>query len=512
MIAPDTSQDSPEPSADQSAEAMQPNPGIRESNPTSANEDSVTPEPAPIENAEASDTHAGDHVRVEAQCPEPVPDSSERINEAEEACAIPTADEGPIAGQGGLEHAEPGIPVSEKVTTAPTAASPDLGEDPPLETHSQELPDLTPASQVSTAAPDHLPQEAVQSPPPTAPPGNAPGEAPTEQDTAEEPLTEEAEEEKSATPEPAQAIGNPTTPPSVSADSGSVPKPWAKEKTAQNGYPEELNNGLKELRQWNSQHAWFVGGLKATIWLIEDLLSRSEQSQKLWPAELGEKLKSRHQGLVLTGKILRRSSEKCDCLSLLGEGAFPNIEMDPVYDSQWEETLSELQGSESAPNFDLLHQHFNATRDAVLTGIHKSTVQDQKKLIALVQKSVLPVIDGLDDGEMGTQSLIDSLIINFPQHSDSLKEWFGTYPKMRSTLLELLAGVGIEKMHVEFHTPVDYERHEPFDVEESLEFDDESILSISRNGYEFPKEEGVPWQIVRPAQVIVAQKPREPSN
>lgn len=471
MIASDTSQDSPDPSDDESAEAMQTNPGIGESNSTSTSEDSGTPEAAQIETAEEPDTPEGVEEQAEQEDPAP----------AEEA-------------------------------TIPAAASQGLGEDPPFEAHSDELPDDTPASHVSTVIPDHLPQDAAQDPSQTPPPGDVPGAVPSEQDTAEDLLSEAAVEEESATPEHTQTFGNPTTAQSVSVDSGSVSKPWAKEKTAQNGYPEELNSAFKELRHWNSLHAWFVGGLRATIWLIEDLLSRSEKSQSDWPPELTEKLKTRHQGLVLTGKILRRSSEKCDCLSLLGEGAFPNIETEPISDRQWEEVLDKLQAAESASEFELLHQHLSSARDAVLSGIKKSTTQDQKQLLELVQKSVLPVIDGLDDGEMGTESLIDSLTKDFPDHCDSLEDWFGTYQKMRSTLLELLTGVGIEQMDVVSNTPVDYERHEPFDVEESLEFDDESILSLSRNGYEFPKAEDVPWKIVRPAQVIVAKKPRESSN
>ncbi len=131
----------------------------------------------------------------------------------------------------------------------------------------------------------------------------------------------------------------------------------------------------------------------------------------------------------------------------------------------------------------------------------------QKKWLQFVDRKILPILDGIDDGKKYSQQLIEELKNQYSQDKESLKSWFETYDKLRTKSIDMLKEVQVYLIKIEVGKPVDYDRHEPFDVQFDEEKDDESIKEIIRQGYEYTTPINNEKKFVlRPAQVVVVKK------
>ena len=129
----------------------------------------------------------------------------------------------------------------------------------------------------------------------------------------------------------------------------------------------------------------------------------------------------------------------------------------------------------------------------------------RKGLLGFIEKQVLPVIDGLDDGEKVSRQLVESLSAGNSMQQEHLGVWMGTCGNLRDVLINLLEGVEVRKMTVETGKPVDFDRQEPFDTEPDPDLNTEDIKEVSRNGYEYSAGKEGKFLVLRPAQVIVVK-------
>jgi len=128
-----------------------------------------------------------------------------------------------------------------------------------------------------------------------------------------------------------------------------------------------------------------------------------------------------------------------------------------------------------------------------------------KDLIDFVSRHLLPIVDSLDDGETYAKPLLE------PEHGTSTNEFaniiLGVYGSVRKEFLLALTTIGITVTNVSCGTLIDYESQEPFDSEPESTLPDETVLSVSRNGYQ-RQTESIPQRTIRMAQVIIVKNPR----
>ncbi len=118
---------------------------------------------------------------------------------------------------------------------------------------------------------------------------------------------------------------------------------------------------------------------------------------------------------------------------------------------------------------------------------------------------MLPILDGLDDGEQFARQLFPPCAPEEGEPHEAVVRWMGVYAGVRERLMTLLADIGITRMTVTSGMPMDYLRFMPFDVESDPELDNESVKSATRAGYQYQEEAEGAQNVLRPAQVIVVK-------
>ena len=130
--------------------------------------------------------------------------------------------------------------------------------------------------------------------------------------------------------------------------------------------------------------------------------------------------------------------------------------------------------------------------------------KQRKILLNLIEKQVLPIIDGIVDGKNHTEELEKEKTEKKNEFEKNIAFLLYVYNKLDRMLLENLEQVGVSRMNIEIGVPIDYERHEPFDVEKNSSLPNETVASIIRDGYEYCESDVAITSVLRPAQIIVA--------
>jgi len=221
-----------------------------------------------------------------------------------------------------------------------------------------------------------------------------------------------------------------------------------------------------------------------------------------------EGLQNRQDGLDLIGRMLDRLPAKTQGLA---DQQVSNLELARL-DVLEISTEPSDGGQRSEEEFvHILSQKVKAAQYQRYRSI--GTAKDEaescrKRLLGLIEKQFLPILDGVDDGERNSRSVIDALK---DQHHDavvSIDAWFSTYTGLRHELLAILASANVVLMDVLIGSSVDYLQHEPFDEEPAPDLPNGNIKSGLRNGYVFVIAGEEP-QVLRPAQVILVKNHEE---
>lgn len=288
------------------------------------------------------------------------------------------------------------------------------------------------------------------------------------------------------------------------------------EKLVQNACERDqasLNKDEQELKDYDNQVRHWKDIIKmlrreiisATQACYERIKECGKEMKELFLSfpDLQPLLQGRYEGLELIEKMLVRLQKPVDELSndeildlqlpTIGKQElidFLNVQMSDKDAHQLIE--KKLQDVEN-----LRYQRIRKVRD-LAEGL-------SKRCLNFIDKKVLPIVDGIDDGERYSKPLLKQLKNDNLNRESQLDAWFQTYSDLRKILLDALQTVGVQCIDVKAGEPIDYMRHEPFDIQQDLKLPNESIKEVTRHGYEYKDYDESQFKVLRHAQVVVVK-------
>ncbi len=220
-------------------------------------------------------------------------------------------------------------------------------------------------------------------------------------------------------------------------------------------------------------------------------------------SEVRALIESRHQSLMLISKMLKRLESRIPLVEVPEQWELPSLGCS-------EESLAAMVIQQAT-----LVQVQNRIKEHVrLHSLERyscvSTPRDlarsvSKQLIDFIARHLLPILDSLDDGRTYTQPLLDpSNGKNAAAFAETIRDAYG---QARLDLLTVIAAVGVDVIPVVIGSPIDYECQEPFDSEPHPSMPEETVLSVSRNGYQKRVSDKITRNI-RMAQVVIVRNPK----
>ena len=279
----------------------------------------------------------------------------------------------------------------------------------------------------------------------------------------------------------------------------------------------ELDGHFKEMEHWRKRVNQLRDGLKATADEFGHIVTKSAEIaqtvlEQLSP-ETKEILNSRQKGLNLIAKMLRQQVDRAETALVVEE---PKMELPTVGEQGWLDLVGKTDGSAPSPTVQRKQRDIQRKlKDAgqkryqVITGVRDGKEKCRKNLLKFAERQLLPVLDSIDDGEEHSRQEIEALKAGNPGVAEQLETWFQTYGDLRDRLLKVLEQVQIWPMDVKIGEKIQYNHHEPFGVEPDPERENETIKSVTRNGYIYESCEGAEALDLRPAQVIVVKNEKE---
>jgi molecular chaperone GrpE (heat shock protein) len=270
----------------------------------------------------------------------------------------------------------------------------------------------------------------------------------------------------------------------------------------------ELTAHRGEIKHWQERTISLSGQLIVTNETCQKLLNDCQDVYQSFSSELKDKLKGRQDGLELIRKMLERL---CDQIQAIIKNTV-NLDIYQELPKLDKEAIAEIvrqQEDEDSAQKAIKQKliKIGNERWQIVSQNREEAKSQQKKWLQFVDRKILPILDGIDDGKKYSQQLIEELKNQYSQDKESLKSWFETYDKLRTKSIDMLKEVQVYLIKIEVGKPVDYDRHEPFDVQFDEEKDDESIKEIIRQGYEYTTPINNEKKFVlRPAQVVVVKK------
>lgn len=270
---------------------------------------------------------------------------------------------------------------------------------------------------------------------------------------------------------------------------------------------QELNTHEKKAQHWLEQGKQLQQGIETAVEAYDRKLSECERVRANLPSHLPESLQTRYEALALTGRMLRRLPEQMDRLA---KGEIPSTPL-PIIDQQ---DLMGIISEESDLSLaeKAIEQKLKEVGNERWQDVSKSRDRAErycKGWLSFVETKVLPILDGIDDGERYSQPLVEELQKNFDSENSEfgnlLNDWLQTYSYLREILLETLHSVQVRPMKIERGMPIDFNRCEPSDTERDDELPHESVKEVTRKGYEYKEETSQGWLVLRSAQVVAVK-------
>ena len=273
-----------------------------------------------------------------------------------------------------------------------------------------------------------------------------------------------------------------------------------------------MSLALRESRCWVEKQRELNRVLERMVAGFTGVLRKFELQDQALSPEIRDELSSRAEGIRLCGRMLTRahtrSSKAAD-----ESGSFDDIEI-PV--ALRLETLSakvdEKPRDEVEKTIETYLKKRRIDNNRRISDIRQRANSAEKTLLSVIERQVLPVIDGLDEGKKIGIATIESLIERFPEVKDKLLGWFRIYDVLISGMERELTRVGVQAFAANPGDAIDYDRYEPIDVEEDTNFGDEQIKETLRRGYLIRGIEDGQEYVIRPGQVVIVKNPTENSG
>ena len=281
---------------------------------------------------------------------------------------------------------------------------------------------------------------------------------------------------------------------------------------------QELNIHNEQVKQWTTRWQTLKDGIQSAVEDCTEKLSQCGEVKAKFPPDLQEKLQGRQKGLELIGKMLTRLVDLPD---VLAEDETPSPELPSITEQEFIDLVFP-ENTDNLPQkaIDKKLKEVENKRWQSISTIRDLAEGRRKKWLNFVEKKVLPILDGIDEGERYSKPLVEELKANLDEaknrvscspntYSDwgetELDNWLRTYSDLRAILLDRLKSVKVYPMEVETPVSIDYNRHEPFDVQPDDQLDNECVKEVIREGYEYETETGKELLVLRSAQVVVVK-------
>ena len=267
---------------------------------------------------------------------------------------------------------------------------------------------------------------------------------------------------------------------------------------------QELASYREQVQKWTTRNQTLQEGIKLTVEQTDKILSQSSEIKNKLPQPLQEQLQKRQEGLNLIGKMLGRLQEQIN--ANIEEPA--ELEELPTVSEQELKSLLDSESDEELGKKAIAKKfkEVGTQRWKIVAQQRDLAEKLRKKWLNIIDKKILPIIDGIDDGAKFSDNLIQQLKTENSEQATELDNWFGTYHGLRGLFLDMLASVGVHPMIVKTGEQIDYNRHEPFDVQSDPNLNNEDVKEVTRQGYEYePEAEGQEMLVLRSAQVVVVK-------
>jgi molecular chaperone GrpE (heat shock protein) len=277
----------------------------------------------------------------------------------------------------------------------------------------------------------------------------------------------------------------------------------AKDKAELEQDKQELKIHAQKIQQWTQRWKTLKQTLKANEERIEQILSDSRKIQGSLPHHLQEQFQGRQQGLDLIGKMLNRLLESTEIdtddnseLLELPSLSQPDL-MTLIEAEQLEQSAEKLIKNKS--------KEVGIQRWQLVTQQRDLAEQYRKNWLHFVERKVLPILDGINEGKQHAETLISQLPKDNAEQEDNFKHWLQTYSDLQELFSQLLRDIKVYPMQVNIGKSMDYLRYEPFDVQPDLKLNNECVKEEIRQGYEYEIETEKEPLVLRPALVVVVK-------
>jgi molecular chaperone GrpE (heat shock protein) len=308
-----------------------------------------------------------------------------------------------------------------------------------------------------------------------------------------------AVEPNSSRPKPAPAAQSQNGPPKPVDPSVIVAEAASQQAAELEKDRKEQAASENDLRQWNNRIEELRQAVKFSVQACGNILARAKQTLDSLPVGLRGRLQSRQEALDLIGKMLGRLEANLPTTADL-----PGKPLASVDEGSLRTLLVGITEEGSARDIVRSKLKLGATeRYQHVTQLRHTAEKNRKAFFGFLTRLILPILDGLDEGERTSHALTEELKVSQPDTVPALERWFQCYADLRQVLLAMLEKFQVRRIAVTAGAVVEYDRHEPFDVEAAPGLQNEQIKSVVRQGYEYNEDETP--VVLRPAQVIVVK-------
>ncbi|GEM_PF-3564576 len=273
---------------------------------------------------------------------------------------------------------------------------------------------------------------------------------------------------------------------------------------------QELSKHQDQIQRVLELGAILHQGMKQVIdQCANELLPDCRRTRESLLPDLQVQIQSRHDALELIGRMVDRLRE---AVGKLGNNALSapvlvevnRYELIALLDEAYRSNQETIDKAMFKKVIDKKLKEVSNQRYQQITETRSLAESQRSQLLNLVKQKILPVLDGLYEGQNLSKPLIDHLAGSYPDQQDTLNQWLGFHSELYNQIQGILTQIGIHPMTVQRGDAADYNRHSPLGVEADSELDNEHVKEVSQQGYEY-KETDQSAQMLRPAQVIMVK-------
>ncbi|MCL1470077.1 nucleotide exchange factor GrpE [Argonema antarcticum] len=268
---------------------------------------------------------------------------------------------------------------------------------------------------------------------------------------------------------------------------------------------QQLNSYYAQAQHWADRGKMLFDAIATTLQLSENkLFPECQKVKQELPLAVQEKLQERDKGLEIISRMLGRLLEPA---RELNETETPKRQLPSASEQELSDIFTaEGTNEESARQIiDKKLKEIGNQRYKYIAEMRELAERRRQRWLNFVEKKVLPILDGIENGQRYSQPLVNQLKDEYPNLTIKLDIWFQTYINLRVSLIQALEQVQVYPMQVKIKMPIDYTLHEPFDVQPDERLPNEYIKEIIRQGYEYSAPDRSDLRVLRPAQVVVVK-------